>query len=339
MAFIIFESFDLVGSAADIIAKGMTVVEGTYDATGGRFGGGGLDLGSSFNDMMGKNLTLKSSEPYHSAVFWWKTESVATSGAFAVIYANAAPSVSPNTNTYHAGLTFTSGGDLVLYTGGSNRLTLSSPFNNSTWYHIEMRCFINNSGSFQLYINGALVIDFSGDTDDGSSNQSFVMSATTGGDITIDDLVIQQDASALPAVVGEHRIQTLLPDGSGTNAAWTGTFADVDDAINASSDGDSTFISETTLNDKHDFTCTNLGFSPTSVIAVNLVTEARKTDSGTIGVTPFVLSNGTEGAGTEFSAAETYSYTSDIFLVDPDTASAWTESGINAIQIGVEITT
>ena len=153
----------------------------------------------------------------------------------------------------------------------------------------------------------------------------------------IDDIVIAQ-GTAPHAQIGLHRIHTLLPDGAGTNTAWTGTNTDVDDPFGAS-DGDTTYASESVVNDKQDYSFGNLTESPASVLAVTLVTEARKTDAGVVGLTSYLLSNAVEGAGTEAGLAEAYGVVNDIFELNPDGSVAWTETTVNALLAGHEITT
>jgi hypothetical protein len=45
----------------------------------------------------------------------------------------------------------------------------------------------------------------------------------------------------------------------------------------------------------------------------------------------------TEAESTQQQLLETYSAISDIYLTDPDTATAWTISGVNAVKAGIKI--
>jgi hypothetical protein len=88
-----------------------------------------------------------------------------------------------------------------------------------------------------------------------------------------------------------------------------------------------------------DYTIGNLTQSPTTVHSVTLMAEGRKTDAGTKGATPYLLSNSVEGTGTEFATSEAYTMGVDIFELNPDGSVAWTETTVNALLIGHEITT
>jgi hypothetical protein len=128
-----------------------------------------------------------------------------------------------------------------------------------------------------------------------------------------------------------------LPSADTAQADFTGTYADIDDPIGAS-DGDATYITATTLNSKSEFEIEDLPVSPNTIHAVQIVTEARKTDAGTKLITPYILSGTTREDGDEVGTSETYSVATSIHELNPDTAAAWDTAAINALKVGIEIT-
>lgn len=336
MAIILMEGFDLVGSNADLLAKGFANTEGTWGAAIGRFGGAGYDVGTSLNGVLSINNSFIR---YTTIAFWWRNNQ-ATLDSMPIVGVDdiAVPISGPSATNAHAHITTLADGSVQLLGDNILRAT-SSPgvIQPQTWHHIEFQADANASGTCNVYVDGLLVVTATADFKDGSAFTSISFFGDGGGTV-IDDIVIQTDASTQPPLIGEHKIHTLLPTADTAQADWTGAFTDIDDPF-GSADGDSTFISTTTLNNKSEFAVGDLSESPATIHAVQSMIIARKTDAGTKGVTAYIQSGTTRADGTEFAAAETYASDTTIRSVDPDTASAWTVSGVNALLVGVEITT
>lgn len=346
MAIIRTEGFDLVGDNTDLLQRGWDIAEpGAIATTVNQYGGRAWDLGTTDDFVLAINTPqVIVDAPYISVACWRLYTSIpsAAAGAIIVIGDGIATTATPLTNSAHVYLqNAVNGGIRVSRANNTFVETLTTRIKANVWQHYELRVFVDNSvGTLEFWLDGIKEIDLTGvDTRDSGGTGSIVF--TGNNDPTncyIDDIVIAQDVTTEYPQIGPHRIHTLLPDGNGTNTAWTGTVTDVDDPF-GTSDGDSTFASESVVNDKQDYTFGNLSESPASVLSVTLVTEARKDDAGTVGLTPFLLSNAVEGAGAEDGLAEAYGTTNDIFELNPDGSVAWTETTINALQAGHEITT
>ena len=243
-----------------------------------------------------------------------------------------------------------------LFGGGAIELTNYQGFSTGsesgiiqpdTWHHIEFNIHISTTGSATVYVDGVLAIDSGEDYFyDGSMDGTTVV--LLGGDYLntispghiFDDMVIRSDDTAFPALLGEHRIHTLLPSADTAQADWTGTFADIDDPLGAFNDGDTSYISTTTLNNKSEFTVADLPVSPTTIHALQTTVVAKKTDTGTKGVTNYIKSGATRSDGLEFSAPNSaYRTKIDIHETNPNGAIPWTEATVNSLLVGVEITT
>jgi len=235
--------------------------------------------------------------------------------------------------------------------GADKGSTASGVIVADTWYYIELKVHRAASGSAEVFVNGVSELSVSSqDFLEGSVNSYFAFGSvgSSDGAITfIDDAYVATDASALPTELGDVRISTLLPNNDTGVSDWTPSAAGspenafdlINDNIGTNGDGDTSYISETTINNKSEFEMEDLAESPTSIHAVAVSTRASKTDAGSIGYTSYVESAGTEGAGTEIAPSESsYNISTDVFENDPDTAAAWLEAAVNAIKVGVEVT-
>lgn len=331
----LIEGFDLVGSNADLLNKSFVLAEGTWGASSGRFGGPGYSLPTSNATKLGKTLLYAK---HITTSFWWKSGST-NSKRLIACYSLSNPDSS--SATYLHGLVdVASNGSVSLYRDGQSIKATSDAgiIQINTWHHIEVCMEIAAAGTWSVYIDGILVVTATGDFIDILYTYTSIVFYGDSGVNILDDIVVQTDSSSQPLTIGEHKIHTLLPSADTTQADWTGSYTDVDDPA-GSSDGDTTYISTTTLNNKSEFDLGNLPESPTTIHAVQSLIEARKTDAGTKGVTHYIDSNGTRENGTEFGAAEAYSSHTKIHEQNPNGSIAWTESAINALKIGVEITT
>ncbi len=229
--------------------------------------------------------------------------------------------------------------------GGSSLGVSTGSLNLGQWYYIEAKVLMSNgSGTAELKVDGVVVDSATGlDTITTGSTASVDKMVVNGSiilNVSIDDFyVADTSGSGLTDYAGDVKIEQLLPDGAGSSTQFTplsgSNFQNVDDA---QSDGDTSYNSSSTTGHKDLFTCGNLSSSADTIYAVQIFNKFKKDDVGARTLRGKILSNVTEGNGaTVGSDASFYNAHSDIFEVDPDTSSAWTESGVNAVEIGYEI--
>lgn len=343
MSIVQTEGFELITSNADLRARNWPFAEGVLAATASKWGGQAWDLGNNSGTVLSYDMGTTLDNPYFGVSFWRYFENEPSAGTYVIAHADvdSQGTLPPSTNS-HASL-FLGAGGLLQVKGGHGAVLqeLENAIVAGVWMHFEWRVFIDNSvGTVELWIDGFKVTDLTGvDTRDSGAVGSLYFNGNVDAvNSMVDDIVVSMDPSSPVGLVGVHRIHTLLADGEGTNTAWTGTSADVDDPIGAS-DGDSTFASSSTLNQKQDYTFADLTESPATIFAVQVTTEARKDDAGVMGITPFIISNAVTDNGTEFGASEAYQTKKDLFELNPDGAAAWTEATVNAVTAGHEITT
>lgn len=337
MSIVLMDSCDLAETQTEINQLGWQTNQNqeyfTASVGSGRFGGNAYQCSSSVN-----LLLVKPFIKYTTLSCWIRFEVIAMTRYVCGVDDSVFNQSVPNASYTQAHISVNIDGSLGLH--GDFILRASTPpgtIQPATWHHVEFQVEVGAAGSGYLYVDGILVASAVGvDFLDGVVNASPTFYGST--DTLLDDLVVQQSEVSMPPILGEHKIHTLLPSADTAQADFTGTYADIDDPV-GSHDGDATYISATTLNSKSEFELSNLTESPSVVHAVQNGISARKTDAGTKGVTNYIDSNGTEAQGVEFPASETYGPHSDIYELNPDGATAWTPSSVNALKVGVEITT
>lgn len=152
------------------------------------------------------------------------------------------------------------------------------------------------------------------------------------------------------AITGDFKTNTVVPTWAttpvGTNTTdnhvtWTLIQIGVSQyqLVNETDpDGDSSYISDNTLNDISRFTYPAI--SGTSVLAVTVWPFVRKDDGGARTIQASIKSGATLGtSGTDVSPGTNYAYAMLQSLTDPNTGAAWTLAAVNAAEFGVKITT
>lgn len=341
MAVLHVEGFDLTGTAeADLQAKGAyNVVSGTINITAGNFGGGGLISANISTISWSETSSLFTQ--YVTLSCWIKTPATLAATLAVMGVTDISADTNWSTTDIHVAMGYNANGSWRIG-GDSNSLRATSAAGliaPNTYYHVELQANLNASGSATLFIDGEQVATGTGDFKEGNTLSTYWLGGLSSG-LTFDDWVIQADGSAEPSLLGTHRIHSLLPNANTAQADFTGAFGDVDDALGTTHDGDTTKISSATLNDKSEFAMTDLTGTPATVYAVQSTIVASKTDAGSKAVTPYIVSNAVRADGVEFNPSNgAYLYTDDIHELNPDGSVAWTSTTVNAILMGVEVTT
>lgn len=225
-----------------------------------------------------------------------------------------------------------------------------------SWNYIEFSAVIHDStGSYEVRLNGVNVLSASGlDTRNAGSGvcdavrivgaAGFVASLDANTAAYIKDVYVTDgDGSVNTGFLGDCRVECLYPTGNGNSSQLNGSDGNttdnyllVDDATDM--DDDTTYVEGSTNGDKDTYGMGNLAASPASIAGVQLSVTATKTDSGSKSVTPVTRSGGTDydGSSTALSFGS-YLSVRQIRETDPNTSVAWTESGVNAVEVGAKV--
>lgn len=216
----------------------------------------------------------------------------------------------------------------------------------SNWYYIELKVFFDNSsGTVDIKVDGTSVLSLtSQDTLFGPvANVSGVefWGANNGSyDFTYDDIYICDDSGSLNNdFLGDCVVSAIYPNAAGDDTDWTpdtgSNFQRVDEDP---SDDDSSYVESSTSSDRDLYNYDSMPGSLGDIVGVQVNTKVRVTE-----VDPFTLKqvckSGTTVSADSGSAvaSNVYGHRERVLETDPDTSAAWTESGVNAAQFGIEV--
>lgn len=249
----------------------------------------------------------------------------------------------------HVGLAFNATGNLQVFTGralisASGGTQLGSNSSNaltiSTYYYIELAVTVNGStGTVEVYVNGSKSgwIDLTGQDTQATANayaNAFGLGGVNGGGIAYDDLYFDTVRN------GDCKVTAVnASTGNGTHAdstPSTGTDrgALVDETV-PNSGTDFNTIAVTNDMDTYNFPAIT-GSVNGPILGLNVHNFVQKSDAGACDARGIALIGGTLYNGTTRSISQTYGYITDLHLVSPATAVAWTPAEVDAAEFGVE---
>ena len=213
----------------------------------------------------------------------------------------------------------------------------------NTWNYIEISATISDTvGAVEVKVNGASVVTFSGDTRNAGTSTNFDLVGLCSNSLTgwsyFDNLYICNDSGSAPynTYLGDIRINTLVPNGAGSDTGFTpstgANYQTVDEVPFSTADYNSASASGT----RDLYTMGDLSGSY-SVLAVQNNVIVKKTDAGGTALKSAIKSGGTIYYGTSQTITPSDATVMDLRTADPATATAWTITGVNNIEAGMEI--
>lgn len=207
----------------------------------------------------------------------------------------------------------------------------------------------NTSGEIEVYRDGTLILEFSGDSTAGLTTigeihfgileflDGAISKGSTGlfefDDFALDDTGFPNDlTSKLINISGDGNYTEW--DIAGDTPAAT-TWQSVDDANDGGAPDDDTTLISTAVNDERSSVANTDGFSESNegVAAVKVISRVGgPTDEDMLF---FLRINGTDYDGTQFTPAG-WSLEYDMWVTNPDTGLAWAEGEIVDIEAGVQ---
>lgn len=337
MAIKMIDGFNTYGLGSEITGG---LWSGSYlpviDVGGGQYSGNALKLTSGKQMGLAKTGTGTETD-YHRVGFSFKITSL--TAAVNIFRVSRYSGSSTSTSYVSLGLQITATGS-VRFLGDFwvERWAGSEPiFTEGVWYYVEIGYQIAVAGALDLYVNGVLIKSYLGRFQV-SSYDNYPSLLSAGVECYFDNFYFATDTS-MPPALGDCRVETLITNGDTAQADFTGSVLDIDDPIGFH-DGDTSYISSATLNDKSEFDLTNLPYTPNTIHAVQAFTDASTDGIGARGITPYILSVATPAEDVEHlpTVGEYFHYPSVVWEDDPNTAGAWTELAVNTLKIGVELT-
>jgi len=335
------DGFDLYGATDAAIgdslsARGYSVGNLLMDDDTGRLSGNSLKITTAYEPITSPALDTTNDTLICGIAFKTDDISPMANDDGAIIAFNNGSDI--------IGLEVTPNSNLTINVGGSTLDTSSNTFLADTWYFIEWKFTVGANEAYTVKVNGDVWISGNGDTQDGSATyyNQFKL-RNVGGystpDFWFDDLYIMDATGNVNNdFIGDAKIITIQPDGDDScNFATLSTgndhYALVDDAP---FDGDSTYVEDSTSGNRDLFTYDNTSDANT-IRGLSIITAAKKTDTNSIDIRTVVDSNGTVETGANYTLGAVYNSGLEILEEDPDTSSAWTQSGVNSAKFGFEI--
>ena len=248
----------------------------------------------------------------------------------------------------HVRLSFGANGQIALYTG-STQLGISAVgvVPAMAWCYVEGQLFCHDTaGTAIIRVNGATVLNLSGVRTKNSTgvNVYAVMSFTPNANqspVTTtrwDDLYVAT-ANGDP-FLGDMKIETLYPNGNGTNNQWLGSDSDsVNNYLLVNEPGNpvtTTNTSDQTPGDQDMYTLTDLASTAGPIPAVCHAVYAAKSDTVTARDLRVVNHGSSDTKSAAVGLTTSYATYHYAFTQNPDTSAAWTIANVNSLQAGVE---
>lgn len=211
---------------------------------------------------------------------------------------------------------------------------------NGSWYYFELSCVLATgaTGSWELRSNGAVLGSGSTVRTAGTDVSFTQIGLNRGGqNVWMDDVYVDDTAGQFK---GEISILGLTPNGNGTYSQLLGSDGNstdnyllVDDVPASSAD----YVGSATAGQKDTYTMTDLPTGTGNILAVRALFNAAKSNANLKKYRYVLRSGGTDQTGSDVYLGGTYAESGEILTQSPFTASTWTESEINGMEVGFEV--
>lgn len=239
-------------------------------------------------------------------------------------------------------LTLLSDGSMKLFRGTSTGTLLGQTavgVITTTVQYLEVKIFVDNSGSYELRVNNVTVLSGTGDTQNTANAQwtGFQVSTSSFGTTAyIDDLYVNDTTGTINNNFwGDTRIDVVYPDGDGASSGWTPSTGTTHYTLidEAAPNGDTDYNSTATVNAIDEVTVQNTPMPNNTIRSVQANLNVKKTDAGAATVAIVARQSGVDYVGTSNAPGTGYSYVREVYERAPDT-SLWTATIFNAMEFG-----
>lgn len=214
--------------------------------------------------------------------------------------------------------------------------------------YIEIKVvFHASAGSVILRVNGSTVLTLSGISTITTSNayanvigiNHLGTNFTTNG--TLDDFYLcNASGTTNNDFLGDVRVDTLIPNSDGTYSNFTpSTGTSHYQLVDETTPNITDYNSSQTIGHRDSYNMSNLSsISSQTIFGLQASIAALRVEEGYRTIAPSIRSSTTNSDGNNYTLAQSLLYASSVFETDPNTSTAWTESGVNAMEAGVIIT-
>ena len=339
MALVFVDSFDHYATA-DILDK-WTADAGSGSAaitSAGRFGSR-LTCASSATAVNGVNLTVASLATYVVG-FAFKYSSLLSGDLIFAAFLDS--------GTSHIDLRLTNVGQIKLTRNGTALTTGATVLAADTWYYLELKFTISDTGTYEFKING--VAEFSSGSADtrNGANASVNTIQLRGGALStqtmsFDDLYVLDTTGGAPTndFLGDIRVEALQASGNGNSSQFDGSDGNSTDNYllvdETTPDSDTTYVESPDVGDKDTYAFDDVTPSTGTVYGVQILPFCRKTDAGARSICSVARLSGTETDSSDKVLSTSYTYMPDIRETKPG-GGVWTITDVNNAEFGQKVT-
>lgn len=288
----------------------------------------------AFQDLLGKTLNLSSASVYTGFAFGCTSlSSVQSVSLFTV-----------NTSTGSLSIRLLATGALRVLRGAVNiGESAGGVISQSTWHHIQVYCFIDDSaGRVQIYVDGASVINFTGDTNSATTVNVYTVTyqgVASAGRCCFDDIVINSSAGSVNnGLPGQVRLLPVQPRAAGDLSQLTRAGVDLgNNFAQVRAPGNEFSMLQTNTTNNADLYLTDIPDLPADAVITNVIVKARlRVQLGTRNGALLIKSGGTQEQGSDFALSAGWRWYEHVAAVNPADSGAWAEADLNGLQIGVK---
>lgn len=218
----------------------------------------------------------------------------------------------------------------------------------SVWQYIEVRVLSHATlGEIELHIGGALVGSAVAQNTRGTDiGKLFWDHNAETDDAWMDDLyILDAEGATNNTFIGDTRVTVLRPNANGLDNNFTpvGAGTNWEAVKDTLQDNDATYVEAGQVGAQEKYilkTFSDLGISPGTIYAAQVVNAAKKTDAGQLKYIDQMIIGGLEydNGNAIIATSGTYKMTTMITDTDPSDSATWTEAKVAALGSGIEVT-
>lgn len=338
MSLLLIEGFDdHYASGSSGVPHGWLIGSLSFNTSYGRFG----SIGGASNTNIYYALSVPVNELIVGIAGRANTLGVGTTAHFLIL-------LQGSDSQSHLSITVSSGGAIELRRGnaGATIIQSSSPglVQKDAYHYYELKATLADTGGTAVVrLDGVEVINYTGDTRASGSATQFDKIVLNGDWYwNYDDLYLCDTSGGAPYndFLGDVRVQTIFPNGNGTNSQGTGSDANSVDNYALVDEGPApsgTDYVDLTATEKDTYAYQDASnfANDATIHAVQINSHVLKTDTGTVNAATVAKLGANELAGTSFIPGTTSGYYKTIHETKPG-GGAWTTTDVNDAEFGIE---
>lgn len=349
MALLFCDSFDAYAAKADITAKwslgtngSAWTAYGSFSASGGKFGGGSINIagtsGNSNAQILAAPVSYTYSAGYTLCVAAYVKFGATPSGSTGFL------SLLPTSATVGT-LGLNSSGQLIFYplgTGSPNATSGTRNLADNAWHWIEAKIVLNTAtaGSVTAYVDGTLELSIpSVATISSGTPNGFALGTLSFQNTYFDDVIVWDTSGAAfnTFPLGPRRIACLNPNAAGASTQFTPSAGANYSCVSQAYSG-AAYVADAATGNTDLYGTAGLTYTPASVINAVMVNvyAINPAGDGTKSIIPKLRSGATPSiaSGTSRTLSGMLANYQSPFYQDAS-ATNWTATTVNAAQPGI----